>query len=102
TLSPSEAESVLARLLTLFLRGPTHCRLSGSDQALAPLSGEHVETPGMGQLVVGPPVGGVEQLLDPLPRNLGGKVFLHRAARLDCGERISKRALRCGCHDPTS
>jgi hypothetical protein len=33
-------------------------------------------------------MGGIEQFLDPLPRNLGGKVFLHRAARLDCGERI--------------
>src|SRR5918995_4789589 len=28
TLRPSEAESVFAHLLTLFLRGPTYCRLS--------------------------------------------------------------------------
>src|SRR5262249_8483659 len=93
------AEGLFARLLTLFLRSPTYCRLSGTDQSLAPLSGEHVKTPRMGQFVVGCPVGGVEQLLDPLPRHLGGNVLLHRAARLDCSERISERALRCGCHD---
>src|SRR5882724_12025887 len=52
---------------------------------------------GVGQFVVGCPVGGVEQLLDPLPRNLCGKLLLHRATRLDCGERISERALRCDC-----
>jgi hypothetical protein len=39
-------------------------------------------------------VGGVEQLLDPLPRNLGGKILLDRAAGPDCGERIIERALR--------
>jgi hypothetical protein len=55
----------------------------------------------MGQFVVGRPVGRVEQLLDPLPRNLGGKILLHRAAGLDCSKRIIERALRCGCHDPT-
>src|SRR5688500_12157119 len=93
TLRPGEVESVFARLLTLFLRGPTYCRLSGSDQALAPLSGEYVEAPGMGQFVVGCPVCGVEQLLDPLPWNLGGKILLNRATGLDCGERIIERAL---------
>src|SRR6266446_10890994 len=41
-------------------------------------------------LWLGAPVGGVEQLLDPLPRNLGGKVLFHRAARFDCGERIAR------------
>src|SRR5882724_3726551 len=50
TLSPSEVESVFARLLPLFLRRPTYRRLSGSDQALAPFSGEHVETPGGGSI----------------------------------------------------
>src|SRR4029077_8586713 len=49
TLRPSEVESVFARLLTLFLRGPTYGRLSGSGQARPPLSGDHVETPRLGQ-----------------------------------------------------
>jgi hypothetical protein len=40
-------------------------------------------------------VGGVEQLLDPRARNLGGKIFLNGAARLDCGERISERLILC-------
>jgi hypothetical protein len=53
TFSPSEAESVFAHLLILFRRGPTYCRLSGSDQALAPLSGENVKTPGMSQFMIG-------------------------------------------------
>src|SRR6266550_3973263 len=50
TLSPSEVESVFAHLLPPFSPPPNVPPPVGLHQALAPLSGEHVETPGMGSI----------------------------------------------------